>query len=361
MKWAQYQNRRVAEIENEELLLSVTAEGGHVARLQEKKSGVNPLWVPHWPSLEPSAYNQQQYPEYGTSGEAQLVAGLLGHCICLDLFGGPSASEEAAGIPAHGEAPVAPYEITGEKNELTLRAEFPVSRLAFERRIRLCANGVVHFTETLTNNNSTDRPIGWTQHVTLGAPFLQPGKTRFLLDAGRSRVIDASFNNGLGMQLPDADFAWPFCPQRDGSSEDLSTMTSKPVSAGFTGHQMNPEADHVGFAAWSPESKVLLGYAWRQKDYPWLARWEENHLRPWAPWQNNGYALGMEFGVSPFVKNRREMVELGPLFGSPTCAWIGAGETRTIEYVAYIRTTDALPTAAHWDGAEEITLQFASH
>jgi len=356
MKWTTYRNRRVAEIENDELLVTVTAEGGHVARILHKESGVNPLWTPHWPSIEPSQYNREEYPEFGDSNEAQLVAGLLGHNVCLDLFGAPSPSEATAGIPVHGEAPVATYDIDGNENTLVMRVELPLAQLRFEREIRLAEGGVVHFRERLKNLSTVDRPIGWTQHVTLGAPFLEPGQTQFLLSAGPSRVADATFNSGLGMNLPDSEFEWPWCPMRDGSVENLSVLTSQPVSGGFTAHRMEPNAQCGSFAAWSPATSLLIGYAWHPKDFPWLSRWEENHLRPWAPWNSKGFALGMEFGVSPFVKDRRGMVELGRLFDTPTFCWLGALEQKEVDYIAYVQRAKALPQSVHWSSGVSVTL-----
>jgi hypothetical protein len=357
VKWSTFRNRRVAEIENDELRLAVTQEGGHVAEILHKSSGINPLWVSEWPSIEPSEYSEQCYPEYGT-GEAHLVSGMLGHILCLDLFGTPTQEESAAGIPVHGEAAVAPYEISGSPNHLTLRTGLPKAQLSFERTLRLAPDGVVGFQETVENCSDTDRPIGWTQHVTLGAPLLERGKTQFLLSATRSKVYEAEFNNGLCMQQPAAEFEWPRCPKRDGGIDDLTTFTSEAKSGGFTAHQMNPEEPHAYFVAWSPTLKLLIGYVWRREDFPWLSRWEENHLRTWAPWNGKGFALGMEFGVSPMVENRREMVERGKMFGAPTFRWIGARSRCEVKYAAFVRTVHAIPSYVWWDGSYEVKLTF---
>ena len=357
MSGTRYRNRRVVQIENEDLLLSVTEEGGHVARILDKRTGVNPLWTPHWPSIEPSEFSFKTHPEFGESNEAKLVAGLLGHNICLDLFGAPSASEAAAGIPVHGEAPVAKYDVAVDGSSITMRAAMPIAEMEFERNITLHPNGVVRFRETVRNLGHTDRPIGWTQHVTLGAPFLKPGETRFLVTCDRSRVIDANFNGGLGAQAADADFDWPLCPMSDGSVRDLRVITEAPSSAGFTAHRMSPDVPCASFTAWSPETELAFGYAWRQADFPWLSRWEENQFRTWAPWNGQGYALGMEFGVSPFVKDRRAMVELGTLFETPTCLWLGARSQKTVEYVAFLRHVPRLPTTVEWNHDTNVTLR----
>ena len=101
-------SRKVGRIENDELVVTVSREGGHIAEIVEKKSGMNPLWTPPWPSIEPSTYSVERHPEYGDNSESKLLAGILGHNLCLDIFGAPSEAEYAAGLTVHGESSVAP-------------------------------------------------------------------------------------------------------------------------------------------------------------------------------------------------------------------------------------------------------------
>src|SRR3974390_1601922 len=103
-----YRSRRARALTNGLLEIIVTQEGGHIAAVTDVASRVSPLWSPPWPSIEPSQYDPAKHPEYGLNAESKLLAGILGHNLCLDLFGGPSAPEAAASITVHGEAPVAP-------------------------------------------------------------------------------------------------------------------------------------------------------------------------------------------------------------------------------------------------------------
>ena len=390
MQSVTYRGRRSAQIENSLLRVTITAEGGHVAEICHKQSGVNPLWTPPWPSIEPSVYDPVRHPEYGGHNESQLLAGIMGHSICLDTFGAPSAEEAAAGMPVHGEAPVAAYKINGgsdwvdleaqrtrlraaiqKRNSLALQvarltprpfcacsleATLPKAQLRFKRRISLTPDSMVlAFSETLENLSPTDRPIGWTQHVTLGPPFLEPGHTQFRASATRSKVIESDFNGGNGSQRQAAEFDWPLCPLKNGQTSDLRVFTSEPVSGGFTSHLMNPDEEHAWFTAWSPSANLLLGYVWKRSDFPWLSRWEENHLRTQPPWNGNGLACGMEFGVSPFVESRREMVNRGNLFGAPTFRWAPAQSSLQLNYCAFLTFRDSIPEAIGWDGGSKIT------
>src|SRR4029077_297204 len=104
-----YRGRRAAMLENDALRVTVLEEGGHIAEILDKRSGVNPLWTPPWASIEPSFYSRARYPEYGDGSDGRLLAGIMGHNLCVDIFGGPSDAEAAAGITPHGEASVVRY------------------------------------------------------------------------------------------------------------------------------------------------------------------------------------------------------------------------------------------------------------
>ena len=183
-----FRGRTAVAIENSHLRVTVLHGGGHIAEIFDKRSGVNPLWVPNWPSIEPSNYDLVRHPEYGDNVEAKLLASIMGHNLCMDIFGGPSPEEAAVGIAVHGEGAVATYDVVESNGHLTMRAHFPVAQLQFERRIEL-RDRAVKISETVENLCGFDRPIAWTQHVTLGPPFLERGVTEFRVSATRSKGV----------------------------------------------------------------------------------------------------------------------------------------------------------------------------
>jgi len=343
-----YRGRRAVTIENPELRVTVLVEGGHVAEILDKRSGVNPLWTPPWPSIEPSAYDPVRHPEYGDGVDARLLAGIMGHNLCLDFFGPPSDEEAAAGLTPHGEASVAPYVIDAAGAALTMRASLRLAGLQFERRIEL-HGGAVRFHETVDNQSACDRPVGWTQHVTLGPPFLQKGVTTFGASATRAMVFERDFG-GAGLLEPGALFDWPMAPALDGGRVDLRTMTDRQASSAFSTHLMDPGRAYAWFVAFSPESELAFGYVWRRADFPWLGLWEENHGRTHAPWLARALTRGMEFGASPFPETRRRMIERGRLFEVPTFRWLPAGSRTSVEYWAVARRATAVPDALDWPG-----------
>lgn len=343
-----YRGRRAATLENQHLRVTVLEGGGHLAEIFDKETGVNPLWTPHWPSLEPASYDPARHPEYGANVESSLLAGIIGHNVCLDIFGGPSPEEAAAGVPVHGEASVVPYDVRQSAAELILTARLPLAALEFERRIELRGRAV-RIREHVVNVSGVDRPIGWTQHVTLGPPFLQHGVTVLRAPATRSRVFELPVG-GADYLKPGADFAWPMAPRADGGTTDLRTCDPGGPSSSFTTHLMDTGREHAYFVAFSPAARLAFGYVWRRADFPWLGIWEENRSRTHAPWNGQAVTRGLEFGVSPMPESRRAMVGRGPLFGTPTFRWIPARGRLEAEYWAVAAAADRVPETLDWPG-----------
>lgn len=316
-----FRSRRAASIENDSIRVTVLAEGGHVAEILDKASGVNPLWLPPWSSIEPSVYSASAHPEYGKDAESKLLCGIMGHNLCLDLFGPPTEEEAAAGMTVHGEASVAPYRLSLSGDSLTASAEFPVARLKFQRTLRLEGRRVL-FTESVENLSAADHPVAWTQHVTLGPPFVQRGETRFRAPVTRS------YSLGEGREV---------------AARQLHVFPDSESSGGFATHLMDPGQDRAFFLAHSPSANLLFGYSWNRADFPWLGVWEENHSRKQAPWNGRTVTWGMEFGASPLPESRRAMIERNGLFGERGYRWIPARSTVRVEYSAFVAASQSIP------------------
>jgi hypothetical protein len=286
-----FHRRRAVCIENEALRVTLMIEGGHIAEIQDRATGINPLWVPPWVDDED--------PDYGHNSESPLLATIMGHNLCLDLFGPPSEAEAAAGLVVHGEAGVTRFDFDETAAGLTARCVLPAAQLAFERAIAL-EGRTVRIRETVENLSIIDRPIAWTQHVTLGPPFLEHGVTEFRWRWSESAVLDES----------------------------------------YTAYLMG---DNPEFVAWSPAHQLAFGYRWNRADFPWMGVWKENCGRTQPPWNGRTITQGMEFGVSPFPEPRRAMIDRGRLFDTPCYRWIGAKQKLTLEYSAFTESPAESP------------------
>jgi len=336
-----YRGRRALSIENAHLRLTMLVEGGHIAEVFDKRTGINPLWTPPWESIEPSTFDLSRHGWYGGAVDGRLLAGIMGHNLCLDIFGGPSLEEAAAGLSVHGEASVVAYGIEANESNLIARAELAQAGLAVTRSLELRGPSVA-ITETVTNQTMCDRAVGWTQHVTLGPPFVKHGVTEFRTSARRSKVFEGTFGPADYL-VPGAIFEWPFAPTMSGETVDLRRYSDAPISSAYTAHLMDDSRAEAFFVAFDPEPQLAFGYVWRRADFPWMGIWEENRSRPGSPWNNRAVTRGMEFGVSPFPETRREMIERGRMFDTPTFRWIPARTEVTAEYRIVVFQSSRVP------------------
>jgi hypothetical protein len=341
-----FRGRQAVQIENEFLRVTVLQEGGHIAEVFDKRAGVNPLWSPPWPSMEPSQFDRDQPACYGTGSEAKLLAGIMGHNLCLDLFGGPSEEETLAGLTVHGEASVNRYEITGSPAELLCQITMPIAQLKFSRSIQLSKEHIkIH--ETVENLSGVDRPLAWTQHVTLGPPFLDPATTEFRTSMMRSMVMEKDPGVGAYLQ-PGGEFSWPLAPRKDGLQADLRRMNSSAPASTYTAHLSDPAQDDAYFLAYNQHYRLAFGCVWKRSDFPWLGIWEENCSRPGPPWDGKTVTRGMEFGVSPIPESRKEMVDRHRLLDAPTYKWLSARGQLQAEYWYSSQVKDSIPESLGW-------------
>ena len=317
-----FMGRRAVSLENADLRVTVLEEGGHVAEVFDKRAHVNPLWVPDWPSVEPSVFSSEAYVRFGTGSDAKLLAGIMGHNLCLDLFGGPSTAEAAAGMTAHGEGSVNKYQITETPAGIIISLHLALAQLQFTRTLELRGKSVL-IRETVENLTAADRPLAWTQHVTLSTPFLDPATTQFRASMKKSIVTESDPGENLYLAASQP-FEWPLAPRKDGGTADLQRMNASAPASAYTAHVADPAKEDAFFLAFSPKYQLAFGYVWKRAEFPWMGIWEENCSRRWSPWDSHTITRGMEFGVSPFPETRVDMIERGKLLGERTFRWLPA-------------------------------------
>lgn len=340
-----FQNREALQLETDALRVTVLTGGGHIAEILHKKTGINPLWIPPWPSIEPSDYDPLQQRRYGLSADSKLLCGIMGHSLCLDFFGPPSNEELSQGMSVHGEASVAAYIGNVSNGQLCIGADLPHSMLRIARVIRIEDDGLrVRVKESVENLSPKNRAIGWTQHVTLGPSFLEAGRTQLTIQPERSRVFEAEGFDAGGL-VRGADFEWPLAPTERGNT-DLRVFAAGARTSSFTAHLMDRSTAQASFTTYSPGAPVLFGYEWDRRDFPWLGLWEENKSRKNPPWNGQAVAYGLEFGVSPFPEGREGMLQREIMFGVSTFRRLKGLERVSVEYSAFFRYTGDWATKA---------------
>jgi len=316
----QIDGRPALMISNDKLTLGVRTEGGAMVRLVLND--------------DPAAVNA-------------MHAG-LGHFVCVDGFGPVSPEERTAGLPGHGEAHQVKWElvssgktdVAGRPKTTTVSfvATLPIVQEIFRRTIRLVdGENVVYVESELENLLGFDRPINWGEHATIGSPFLELGKTIVEMSATRAmtRSHESQSDAPPHRLASFKPFTWPMAPALNGESVDVrSTPTEVPIGD-HTASLMDPARRLVFVTAFNTSKHLLLGYVFRREEYPWTQLWES------YPADDARIARGLEFATQPFDLPRREVIQTGSLFDTPTYRWLPAkSKIGSAFLMFYTRTPD---------------------
>ena len=308
-----FQGRPALVLSNDVLEVTVLPFGGAIASivLKDDPEKTNPMWDSLRAARE--------------AGRAPRNNGTVGHFVCVDGFGPVSADERETGLPGHGEAHTLPWSLRSAKKEggvtrLVQAVQLPRVHEVYTRTMEIAdGENVVHVHSTLENLLGFDRPIRWTEHATIGSPFLEPGVT--VVDMSRNRAMtrpDQEGRPGVIHRLPGGEeFEWPMAPSAEGGKIDLRAVPVSPNSLDHTGHLMDPDQRLAYVTALHPKKRLLLGYIFKQAESPWLQTWES-----YPP--KGMMARGLEFGTQAFDQPAREVITQNRLFGTLLYRWLPA-------------------------------------
>lgn len=223
---------RVGEIpavtlENDSLEVTVLAgKGADIYSMRDKESGVDPLWKARW-----GHHHARSALSHGDSASAWLAT-CAGGWNLLFPSGGAESTIGGGLQPMHGEASITAWDYIPEESDassILLRTHLSRSPFALERRITLPEGShSIVVTDHAINEGGESFPCTWTQHPTLGPPFLD-----------ESCVIDT---NAETVELDD-------------------TYVLPHVPTGFTGEQQWSKAREIlGRVPARGESRQLLAY-----------------------------------------------------------------------------------------------------
>ena len=342
-KW---QGREAYTLSNGLIQMVNLTGGGHIAEIRfAEASGLptlNPLWAPPWKSMEPFQYSARSHAKrYGPLTEGKLLSGIAGHNICLDYFGPPSEAEAIQGLSTHGEAPSLKWRksaerVRGGQLSVTLSVRLPEAGLEFGREIGMRAGeAVVYLKETVTNERKLDHFFHWTQHVTLGPPFISSEDTRVFMSATKGITSSEAYGPQALLAFG-KEFQWPLAPSSGGGEADLSRCLIRKGFGVVASLLADPSRDVQYVGALDTRERLLIAYCFRRADYPWITIWEENCSREAPPWNGRTETRGLEFGSAPLPVTRREAFARGPLLGTPTFSTVPARGRLTALYVAFL-------------------------
>lgn len=312
------------QVTGRSLRLTITEIGAHLAALQTTGDDLNPLWQPAWDAADPRTVQPDAASPYGDGIECDLLAGIVGHNLCLDRFGPPWPGEKR---PVHGEAGVVPWTatLTDDASALHLRTTLPLAELGIERVVRLL-NDAVQVTTTVTNQGSEPKDIEWAEHVSIGDPFLDGA----IVAAGVDQAVNGPDPIDDACRFPDAGPLGPV-PVLDA----LAVPASNEPRA--LGDIMTARVTEGWFRFTRPDIGWTLSYHWQADEFPWLCLWTQHRSRTGAPWNGQVRARGMEFATKPFPEGLPPEERSREFLGRPTALEIQPGEPLTRTFHIYWR------------------------
>lgn len=339
-----FHGRDAYVLENGQMRVSALRGAGHIAEVRLKsgdpKKSVNPMRVPHFPTIEPWEYDPAKHDKiYGGGPNKILQSGYMGHLLNFPQFGSPSEAEIEQGLGNHGEALMVEWkrdrvETSEDAVRLWYSAHLPKTQYNVGRVLTLPGDEtVLYIEEWVESLTDFDRPAHWVQHATFGPPFVEPGKTVLDMSGTRGEVRAGGAETN---SLKAGPIRWPEGVSYDGRDVSLRTMQPAEHRGTYFGVLMDQGRERNYFTMYHTGYRVLIGYIWKTKDFPWIGDWQENKRNDGPPWNGQVIARGLEFGTTPFGGPMKRVVEQGALFSAPIYRWIRARERATTHYVAFL-------------------------
>lgn len=294
-------------LENSQVLLTVNLNGGSYLDFHFKELPLNPVSF---------RANDPGQPEAG------------GHLLCFDRWGPPTDAEKANGFVHHGEVNSQVWKIIAEpqiKNGsivCSMMCSLPMGGLELTRTIELSGDEPIFFVrERIKNLNKYGRMFNIVQHVTIAPPFLD---RTTLIDNNTEKGFENKENGSLNQEEPVLN--WPEA-NRDGQKITLRSFQNEwPRVSSFVHNQH----DKYGWVtACNPNKKLMLGYVWEIKDYPWINFWRS--MKDGVP-----LAFGMEFGTTGLHEPFPVVAKKGKIFDRNIYDFIDAGEVISKSFVAFL-------------------------
>ena len=301
----QWKNRRAYRLSNGLVELTMLAGGGHIADFRLCGSSINALWESPWPTIEPQAFSAREHAAlYGDGPVGKFLCGYTGHALALGYFGMPSPAQAEQGLALHGEAAAMEWKVFSLASDdhsagLAMEVTLPVLRLHFRREISLPAGAfTTSVTEVATNLSSNEVEFQWVEHAAFGEPLFTKGEATLYVSGARGLTWPAGYE-GRELLASNAEFRWPHAPSLNAEPIDLSQPFARDGTGFVAALLTDSDRENAFVAIHNRRLALVAGYSFDRTVFPWIALWEENRAREYAPWNGRTRVRGVEFGTSP--------------------------------------------------------------
>ena len=118
------------------------------------------------------------------------------------------------------------------------------------------------------NEKKADHFFHWTQHITLGLPFLAPDEAQVSIPGTRGITYPHGYDEGRALLTSNEEFSWPNAPLLEGGKVDLRRPFLR-QGLGFVVAVLLDKKKSVGFvAAVNPKLGLLDCVLFQAKRFP---------------------------------------------------------------------------------------------
>jgi len=339
-----WNSRQAFRLSNGQIELTVLTGGGHIADFRLCGHAMNALWEAPWQTIEPQSFSPGEHAQfYGDGPVGKFLSGYTGHAVALGYFGMPSPAEAARGLPLHGEAATAAWNVVAafaDENCATLAMEvsLPIYGLHLRREIVLPVDAyVASFAEIVTNLTGAEVEFQWVQHAAFGEPLFAKGKSALFVSARRGITWPAGYEDHE-LLASNVEFQWPCAPTIEHKRADLSQPFLRDGTGFVAALLAEGNRGDAFIAVHNRGQNLVVGYSFDPKIFPWIALWEENCAREQSPWNRRTRVRGAEFGTSPMPLGLDHARQMRTLFGVPVLCSLPAGSQRQTEYLLFLHS-----------------------
>jgi hypothetical protein len=350
-----WNDRRAYRLSNANVELTALVGGGHIADFRLCGSPVNVLWEAPWPTIEPQTFSSSKHAAlYGDGPIGRFLCGYTGHALALGYFGLPSSEEVERGMSLHGEAANSEWKVVSavaddDSATLVMEVTLPVCRLHCRREMSLPREAfAASITETVTNLSDAAVEFQWVQHAAFGEPFFASGEATLFVSGSRGVIWPAGYE-GHEILADDREYRWPYAQSIDGEPINLSQPFVRDGTGFVAALLLDSDHENAFVAVHNRRHQLVAGYCFDRMLFPWIALWEENRARAYAPWNKRTRVRGVEFGTSPMPLGLAHAREMRRLFDTPVLCSIPASRSLQARYDLFLH-----PVPPQWSQIKDV-------
>ena len=234
----------VVKMENGRIELLVNLNGGSYFDFHLKELPLNPINF------------------HGTKPGEHIF---MGHFLCFDRWGPPSAAEKANGFMHHGEVNTETWELltapqlNNGRTDCSMMCELPMAGLQLTRKIELSTDEPVFFvTEEIKNLNRNGRMFNIVQHVSIAPPFLDKST---LIDNNTLQGFEDRNDGSLNQD--ELILKWP---QVEHKGEKITLRQFEVSWPEVSSFRFGQDEEYGWVTACNPSKNLMLGYIWKTID-----------------------------------------------------------------------------------------------